>query len=254
MEFLQLNYFSQLHDDESIVFCKTDFLEHEFKRIKDKGPVVLITGNSDYAITDDVANFCPHNVIKWYAQNAITQNERVEGIPIGIENTIPCKREGHGKVWDHAVEKPSILLDAPRREPTKDIYANFSTNTHWSRGPILDILKSQPFITCKTGLSYTEYVSDIVDHRMVACPLGNGVDTHRFWEALHLNRVPIVPRNAVHDRFSELPVIFVDDWEEVNDIDRIYDQYYNVLSNSKRMLDPEYWVAKIKGNLNARTN
>lgn len=254
MDLLQLNYFSQLHDDENVIFCKTDFLPNEFNRIASKGPVVLISGNSDYEINDNVVDHCPPNVIKWYAQNATCSSDRVEGIPIGIENTIVCKREGHGKVWDHALEKPEILISTPRPEPTKDIYSNFSVKTHWSREIVAYTINKIPYITKRTGLSYKEFVSDVLDHRMVVCPVGNGIDTHRMWETLYLDRVPIVIRSPVSERFEELPIIFIDDWEELRNIEAIYDKYYNVLSNSKSMLDPQYWVDKIKGDLDARTN
>lgn len=63
MDFLQLNKFSELHDGKNIIFCKTDYIISEFNYIKNlKNDVILITGNSDYPITDDLANLAPKNI------------------------------------------------------------------------------------------------------------------------------------------------------------------------------------------------
>ena len=48
------------------------------------------------------------------------------------------------------------------------------------------------------------------------CPRGNGLDTHRAWETLYLGRIPVVKRSAMDAVFDdELPVIFVNDWENM---------------------------------------
>jgi hypothetical protein len=51
--FIEINKFSEIHDGEKIVFCKTDFLLNEFEQIrKIDNDVFLITGNSDNPTTD----------------------------------------------------------------------------------------------------------------------------------------------------------------------------------------------------------
>ena len=44
MNFIQLNKFTNLHDGNKIIFCKTDFLFEEFNTIKNlDSDVILIT-------------------------------------------------------------------------------------------------------------------------------------------------------------------------------------------------------------------
>ena len=51
-------------------------------------------------------------------------------------------------------------------------------------------------------------------HPFVASPPGNGLQSHRTWEALHLGRVPVVQRTlgAMDDLYAGLPVLIIDGW------------------------------------------
>ena len=62
-EIVEINKLSQLHNGSGIVFCKTDFILEEFKSIERLGrDVTLITGNSDYCITEALVALAPSNV------------------------------------------------------------------------------------------------------------------------------------------------------------------------------------------------
>ena len=55
------------------------------------------------------------------------------------------------------------------------------------------------------------------DFAFELCPEGNGLDTHRFYEAIALQTIPIVRRNPLTQGLYErhYPVVVVEDWEEV---------------------------------------
>ena len=42
------------------------------------------------------------------------------------------------------------------------------------------------------------------------------MDCHRTWEALLLGSIPIVKRNGLSGLLSDLPVMIVDDWQQVH--------------------------------------
>ena len=44
------------------------------------------------------------------------------------------------------------------------------------------------------------------------CPHGNGVDSHRIWECLYLNTIPVVEYHECFSQFADLPILFVDDY------------------------------------------
>tara|TARA_R110002020_G_scaffold425213_2_gene634660 strand:+ start:27 stop:812 length:786 start_codon:yes stop_codon:yes gene_type:complete len=255
-EIIQLNNFAKLHNGANILFCKTDYLGALFQHIDTwKTPCTLITGNSDYPITDDIVSHAPPCIQKWYAQNSDTTNPKVKGIPLGIENSEDCVLDGHGVGWEHAKEKINLLKSPPEIKTISKIYANFSLSTHVSRKEVQKICESIECVTTNLSAnhaeindrSYHQYVSDILSHEMTVCPRGNGIDCHRVWEVLYLGRVPIVKRENAMRYFEELPILFIDDWSHLRNIDYIENQYQKVKDNNNRMLDMNYWKNIIQG-------
>jgi hypothetical protein len=62
-----------------------------------------------------------------------------------------------------------------------------------------------------------EHVERLAKYKYCLCPEGNGVDTHRLWEALLLGSVPIVKNTAFtrviqHYTRGEIPMIVMDSW------------------------------------------
>lgn len=247
--FLEINLFSHLHDGDSIFFCKTDFLSSAFLTIKSlRHEVILITGNSDYEINDNTIKQAPENIKYWFSQNANSDN--IFGIPMGLENSSSCKIEGCGHVWPHAPPKHDAILHAKAKTPTKDIYCNFSLSTNpqarkealhhcvLNGSMTIDICQDHNQINQK---KYSDYIDGILDHKMVVCPEGNGIDCHRVWETLLLGRVPIVKKSKVMNHFSDLPILFVDKWSEIEDLDLIKKKHELVKDNSTEKLNFKYW-------------
>jgi hypothetical protein len=48
-------------------------------------------------------------------------------------------------------------------------------------------------------------------------PRGNGIDCHRTWEALYLDAIPIVWHSTLDSIYTNLPIIIINDWSEVNE-------------------------------------
>ena len=71
-------------------------------------------------------------------------------------------------------------------------------------------------------------ITRLAKYKWCICPEGNGVDTHRLWEAMYLRCVPIVLRSPfidalMHYTEGELPIYVVDSWNS-NDLPD-YSQY-----------------------------
>ena len=45
---------------------------------------------------------------------------------------------------------------------------------------------------------------------------GNGIDTHRMWETLYLDSIPVVEKNISSREYSKLPIIYYENIEDVN--------------------------------------
>ncbi len=247
------NSFSKLHNGSSIIFCKTDYIVEELKRISDiEEDITLITANSDYSIDENIVDLAPKNIKRWFAQNA--NSSRIIGIPLGMENNVECKRDGHGVVWGWAEGKIQKIKEAEDIEPAKEVYANFSIQTNVKdRTALYEKIKDLDYVTNDVIFNYQEnlnrdygnYVNKILNHKMSLCPAGNGVDCHRVWEVLYLNRIPVVKKSKIMNHFEDLPIIFIDSWDDL-DLEYLLEEYEKVKHNNREKLCFEYWEKIIK--------
>ena len=255
IDFLEINKFSYLHDNTSIFFCKTDFLMEDFYYISRLDhSVTLISGNSDYAITDDIIDIAPNNISAWYAQNAVSNSPILHPMPIGLENKLYSSRPGHGiGYFDRASEREQAILSASCKIPSKFIYSNFNiyTNIYYRKMLRTLSIDLEHIDWQEPVLSISELYNTILDYKMVLCPIGNGIDTHRLWEALYLNRIPITIKAGnckIYELYRKLPIIILDSMEELEDYQHIHKLYEYTINNdyNQKLLNIKYWIKEIK--------
>ena len=260
--YIEINKLSHLHNDSSIFFCKTDYLLSEFEKIKrQNNNVILITGNSDYAITDQIVNAAPKNIKKWYAQNALSNSPIIEPLPIGLENKLPSVRKGHGiGYFDRASLKERLLERASLndKEAKKLVYANFNINTNPNhRDSIKEMCQKTSFIEWEEpNLSLDSFFDKIVEYKMIVCPAGNGLDTHRIWETLYCNRIPItlkIGNYKLYELYNKFPIIILENNKDLMDYELIEKKYLECIDKQYDLsiLDINFLINKIKGENNA---
>jgi hypothetical protein len=256
IDFININKFSFLKN-ENIVFCKTDFILYDFYNIKKiKQDIILVTGNSDYPITDFHTERIPKNIKKWYAQNALSNSEILECIPTGLENKEFCERDGHGVgYYDLVTQKENLLNRNLNINPTKLIYANFNINTNIiERTKCLNAIKDAKHIDWENGgLSLNSFFDKILDYKMIVCPAGNGVDTHRLWEVLYSNRIPITIKIGdynIYKLYEEYPIIILSKYEDLKNESLLLREYENIFKKKwdKNKLTFSYWKNRILSN------
>jgi hypothetical protein len=65
----------------------------------------------------------------------------------------------------------------------------------------------------------SENIKLLQRYKFCVCPEGNGLDTHRLWEALFVKTVPILLRSKFSENIqmtTKLPMILLDSWEELD--------------------------------------
>ena len=72
-------------------------------------------------------------------------------------------------------------------------------------------------------LPVAENVKRLAQYKWCICPEGNGVDTHRLWEAMYLGCVPIVLKSPfidtlMHYTGGELPIYVIDAWSDLTNL------------------------------------
>ena len=236
-EYITGNRFIDICEASDAIFCKTDFLG-SFTNLQCK---VFLTHNSDYHINESVFEQGPTTQY-WLMQNKDIEQDSLISLPIGLEN---MRLRTHGKAQNGlfssqipgAMEK-ALLIDklATHDIPkTQLVYMNFNTQTHSSRPAIWDTLCNKEWVTKTQKIPMQQFYFDIASHKFIISPRGNGVDCHRTWEALYLRTIPIVKRSVHMDEFSDLPIYFIDKWEDLCYVE--LEKYYNKVKDSLFDLD-----------------
>eukprot|EP01012_Entosiphon_sulcatum_P048677 TRINITY_DN6718_c0_g1_i1.p1 TRINITY_DN6718_c0_g1~~TRINITY_DN6718_c0_g1_i1.p1 ORF type:complete len:412 (+),score=42.82 TRINITY_DN6718_c0_g1_i1:24-1259(+) len=65
-------------------------------------------------------------------------------------------------------------------------------------------------------IRHPQFYQQLLSSQYILSPPGIALDTHRSWEALVLGRVPLMLANIHPTVYSELPVLQVSSWSEVN--------------------------------------
>lgn len=144
------------------------------------------------------------------------------------------EKEASVKVTKDVLCLLSVTLQRPKKEMSRLIRKNV-----WERINCYEALKNQPFITntdkhvpfdikqdedygwlpsfMLTRLPPKIFLSLVHRSQYVLDPPGFGIATHRFWEAIYLDAIPIVKRThtPIDRLYKSLPCLIVDSWSDV---------------------------------------
>ena len=243
------DFFSKFSNNKTIFYVKTHNLDNQAWRVT-KNYTVLITHNSDGIIDSSKFNkFLQCGKFKyWFAQNPIINEPRLFTLPIGLMN----------KEW-HKYPRFNLMMKEKKKniKPTKLLLLSFSIrNNKNKRQQCADSFINKSYVTNNVAYKVKNFIGDVkeydrmffnimLDHLFIACPEGNGIDTHRFWETLYMGRYPVALHNRVNDAFNDLPVLILNKWE---DFDKEYLMFLKRIKNkefSYKKLTQEYWIDRI---------
>jgi hypothetical protein len=226
------NLNSEIDNPKFIYTSSDDLYLFKEKLVFFKNPFVLISHNSDKIIfNNDIYNYIAnHNkIIKWYTQNLLFNHPKVFMIPIGIANS----------QWQHGnLNYISNALNYIENK-TNNIYFNFFIITNVNKREEC-FLKLKDFLEISEKKPPRDYFNYLASFKFAICPQGNGIDSHRIWECYYLKVIPIVIDNLFIRKIKSkynLPMIILQDWEELRNIKLEYKDFdnsildYSVLKN-----------------------
>ena len=199
-----------------VSYYKTDHVKAALESHSVRG--VLVTHNSDLGADAELASIglVGSGITYWFAQNVVVRHPKLIPIPIGLER----------KRWFPRLHKRDQLHDAAEKSlttPSRFCLANFSLHTNRierekcrDRARPLSTMQVSETVYQETYESYSRYLSEILRHKFVLCPEGNGVDTHRLWETLYLGRIPVVIRSPTTEAFKDLPMVVINSWDDLS--------------------------------------
>jgi hypothetical protein len=144
-----------------------------------------------------------------------------------------------------------LIAQNPRREQNL-VLMNFNDETYPAlRGAVRRLFASKDFVSSGAysldEAGYTRYVESLRTHAFCLAPRGNGIDTHRIWECLYAGGIPITQKEPALRSFHDLPIFFVDRWEDAADpetLKRVRDDFQGREWNLQR-LTVSYWYKLI---------
>jgi len=263
----------------SIYVCNTAIpnfaknLKEYSKKIQYK--FILVSGDSDDTCPDDLfedeidfKNFIENDkIIHWYLQNCIlTTHPKLTQLPIGLAF--------HQKYDEDIKEEAAKIISPVKQElfliqthkdslpfwkRERKCYINFNFIVNYSRSKYgYDRYEAIHKIPNNIVFSEKQIVSKEITftnqskYSFVVSPFGNGLDTHRTWEALVLGCIPIVKTSPLDSLYIDLPVLIINDWNYINEelLENTINDFKEKHEKGKFNYDKlllKYWVDKING-------
>lgn len=218
---------------EPLVFIKTDHIPHVINSVLEQ-PVRIMTHNGDRCIDSRHSDILEHpNLIHWYAQNINIKHVKLSSIPIGIANP----------QWLHGDQKAIKRTISKNNKKTNLVHAAFALHTNpTERHKCLGWVERNGF-ELRDKLPFETYLNDLSRSMFAVSPNGNGIDCHRTWESLYLKTTPIVTRSVNTEQYSHLPMIVIDSWDDMGDLQLNKDTYNSIWAEHKSLnLKPEQFI------------
>ena len=198
-----------------VIFCESDCIFDLNQKILGKltVPITLILGNSDQNHDSTFINIISNvSVKKIFAQNLEASKDGFYPLPIGLEN---LWYSSHGKISEFKKLRKVSKIRRPRIMWTFNVETNPAIRSKAAQ----DLSNIE--VADRFGIvSSREHRELLLSYSFIASPPGNGLDTHRTWEAMYLGCVPIVLRSYMTEYFEKLglPIWVVDGYSQIESL------------------------------------
>lgn len=218
-------------DLNSINLLETDISQYQNKTI--------IIHNGDDQPSDLFRWLADQYNCNLFSTNIIKKYKKETTLPIGIEN-YHFNNNGSFHYYN--------ILNFNKNFIKKEIILfSFNINTNIKIRLRYKIIAEKYGINLQFPLQIDEYRRKLSSSHFIISPPGNGIDTHRFWEAIYHRTIPVIEREFYLFNDLKLPVLVVDniiDFFNLSDNEKlkIYDEIIKLNSEAAYM---NYWIRKI---------
>ena len=189
-----------------MIFVKVDLLNIFFLKIYPLINVkfMLISGVGGKDVEPVFLKYLfEDKIIKWIGCNIVFEHPKIFKIPIGFE-------ENELESGDQTLLKLLYNSRKTYEDKKNKLLLTKMGNTHKSRLGFDKMFNNKSFVTIlNERLNFKKYMEKINEHKFVLCPRGCGTDTHRFWEVLLMNSIPIVETSGLNSLYNNFPCIIV---------------------------------------------
>lgn len=195
---------------------------------------VLISYNMYLAFKMEHLDKLRPYISKIYATNLEFADPDVLPIPLGFIDNSSITHAFYKEVYDQRYAKDTLL------------YVNFSINANKiKRTRCMIAFMDKPWVSNKYNMSRGQYYIDISKSKYVISPEGVSLDSHRIYECIYLDTIPIVKTSKFDYFYKNLPIVIVQDWNEVTE-QFLLDNYNEHIARLKewKIANPNWTDAK----------
>lgn len=210
-------------------------------------PFILLTTDGDASVPSDLAEdtvdllLASPFLVSWYTQNCDGDDPRIKPFPIGLDlhtfRSFTAPRT--------LVKQLETLRDRRDREnrPPK-VFCDFSVSRgSTQRRELIDALHGCPHVDFLERRVSQQAIWELYSqYPLVLSTEGNGLDCHRTWELLYLGCIVITRTSPLNPLYEGLPVIVVEDWRQVWDLDLLQRE----VERLKPLTEPGYLWQRLR--------
>lgn len=220
-------------------------------------PFILVSGDCDETIPQEIVNQNEFNnllnntqLIHWFCQNMTVKHPKITQMPIGLDYHTLTVNPLWGPLSSCQEQEKNLMFLNKKSVPFWNRNVHCYANFHFTMNTKLGYDRKDAFQNINKDLIYYENTpvtrlttwNRQLKFAFVICPHGGGLDCHRNWEALCLGCIPIVKTSAIDSLYKDLPVLIVDDWQNIT-----IDLLNNTMIKFKTMFqNNEFNMGKIK--------
>ena len=218
-----------------------DTLFYHLRKVKNLKNIKIITNQTDSLISKKIFLKKPRCVSTWYSVNVGFDHKQLIPVPLGLASRF-SKKNLTEDYFKEVVNKNDFIKE------DINLYLNFQVNTNFvERSNLYKIFTGHDWVTHDfPDNDNNKYHQSLKEATFVLCPWGNGVDTHRLWEALYSGSIPVTKQHVTYKSVKDLPILFVDDYEDITY--ELLEQFLKNLDINKfniEKLDLNYWIDEI---------
>jgi len=227
-------------DNPRKIFCYSYYLKNLdllisiLQKFKNIFSLILHNSDENFEIEHCILFKRLNNLEKVYTQNCNIVYNNVEPIPIGIAN----------EMWNHGNLNILNEIMMSNIQKINKMYFNFFVETNKNKREICKRICISKKIEWNQNNDFKNYLIELSSNYYAICPEGNGIDTHRLWECLYLNVIPICLKNNFLEYFInkfDFDIILLNDWEELN-VEKLTNRISN---NNSKMIEYEKYLWNI---------
>lgn len=220
---------------------------------------VLVSGDSDLPINltslgNHLESLLENTSLKgWFAQNRDFEHAKLHSLPIGINlhNLWSNPLQWGGGFILPSLQERQLLSIAQAAPSFSERRNKIFCNWHFSidradRKECYEVIDKSVCYFQPKPMPMVETWEQQAQYQFVLSPHGAGLDCHRTWEAVLLGCIVIVKEAKLNDLFTDLPVINVADWREINPM--FLEHAKNLIAqktiNTERLFMP-FWKKKL---------